>query len=235
MRALPITYGSWAVAAMLLFTACGETPAQTDGAATDKRIPPLVKPESEPSVSLPSEQDGLSVVIQPVKKVFASNEPLEFKVVFHNVSNMAYRLPNQVNPALYNYWLLRLNEVHVGTVYTGGTILPMGGAPEAGEIKPVEILPDGTIETKAVFRQFGYIEGTLSFFTFGNRKSKEARLKIPPGTYQVSVEVRFVRYTDVLRPPARIIAAEQAIESDPVPEWKDSAILSNPVEITIAP
>lgn len=78
------------------------------------------------AASSPAVKAGLTVVVEPTTNQFEQGEPLGVKVTFENTSKEAFRLPDQVKPAKYNYWELQLTNVQSGKVYSGVTWLPMG-------------------------------------------------------------------------------------------------------------
>jgi hypothetical protein len=179
--------------------------------------------------SQPVEKDGLAVVIEPTKDTFTSGEALVIKVTYRNVSQQVLRLPDQ--PALYNFWYLRLEEVNTHKTYTGGTSLPMGAG---GDAKASAAIAAGdTLATVVTFQRYGFVEGTLDVAAFDSAKFKLAQATrgpagsysylppLPPGTYKVRVDIRFPNKT--------------AADGDPTPVWPGKAIESNPVEIKVTP
>jgi hypothetical protein len=205
--------------------------------------------QTPPPPSSPAEKDGLTVVLQPLKDTFQLGEPLAIKLTFQNTSKEAFRLPDRVNPAKLNYWQLQLTNVDTGKSYTGVTTLPMGAAPEPGEITPVPVDPGKTLTTTATLKSYGYVEGALDFAAAkhelfqqavaargANRGSVgrgPAAPQLPAGTYKASVNVRFASFPTSPNVPDRIRAAQAQIAASPIPLWKGTTILSNPVEIKI--
>jgi hypothetical protein len=202
-----------------------------------------------PSASSPAEKDGLTVIVQPLKDTFQQGEPLAIKVTFQNTSKDTFRLPDRVKPAKYNYWQLQFTNVDTGEAYTGVTSMPMGAAPEPGEITPVTVSPGETLTTTATLQSYGYVEGALDYGAAkralfqlrvaarganrGNVGRGWVAPQLPAGTYKASVNVHFASFSTNSNVPERIRAAQAEIEADPTPLWKETTILSNPVKIKI--
>lgn len=83
----------------------------------------------------------LSVKVQSLRGAITPVEPFILRVTFNNTSAMTFRLPDDVTPASSVLWYIRLQDVNSGSTFTGVSTLPVGAAPEAGEIKPVALQP----------------------------------------------------------------------------------------------
>jgi hypothetical protein len=178
--------------------------------------------------SKPVEKDGLSAVIWPqVKSIFSIDEPLILQVDFHNTTKEPFRLPQGV--VTMNCQLIATDLV-TGKTFTGG-----GSSPgfNGGPIGPGEaIAPGETYTTAAVFENFHFFEGAMEDAAVKNRvfqdqiaaskanNQRYTNLKhpLPPGRYNVSVNIRFPKKPDNV---------------DTVPIWKDDALLTDTVEVTI--
>ena len=205
--------------------------------------------QTPPPASSPAEKDGLTLVVQPSKDTFQLGEPLAVNLTFQNTSKEAFRLPDRVKPANYHYWELQLTNVESGKVYSGVTWLPMGAAPEPGEINPVPVAPSETLTTTATLQTYAYVEGALDYgaaksalfrlatasrgVNRGSGGNDPTRPQLPAGTYKARVYVAFASFPSYANVPERIRAAEAAIAANPVPLWKGTNIWSNPVEIKI--
>ena len=195
--------------------------------------------------SLPVERDGLQVTIQPSKPQFTSGEKLVLKVTYLNVTKDPIRLWNAVEPAPYGLWTLIAEDVNTAKRFTGASFLPGGAAPDATRVHPATLRPGEPQSTMVTFQSFGFIEGALSnsdaktaLFNLRSARTNGAENQLPTGTYRISVEIRRFRFTDSPSTSSVISNAQSEYDkniagSDAIPMWKDSEIVSNPVEITI--
>jgi hypothetical protein len=227
--------GLLAVVAIALPLAMSQTPppaAHTSGVSPPtEAIPSKLPADVAPAIltkSQPVEKDGLSVVIRPqVKSIFSIDEPLILQVDFHNTTKEAFRLPQGV---VTMNWQLIATDLVAGKTFTGG-----GSSPgfNGGPIGPGEaIAPGETYSTAAVFENFHFFEGAMEDAAVKNRVFQEqitalkannqryTNLKhpLPPGRYNVSVNIRFPKKPD---------------NGDTIPIWKDDALLTDTVEVTI--
>jgi len=122
--------------------------------------------------------------------------------------------------------------------------LPTGAAATPGEINPVTLKPGESLSAALTFRDFGYVEGSMScaaaktaLFNMQVGKSREQSaipLSPPSGAYRVTLTIQFDSYPNAPNLPEDIRAAETPIENDPVPLWKGGKVVqSDPVEIVI--
>ena len=204
------------------------TAEATPTTATD---PSKLQADVAPAIltkSKPVEKDGLSVVIRPqIKNTFYMDEPLILQVDFHNTTKESFRLPQDV---VTMNWQLIATDVVTGKTFTGG-----GSSPgfNGGPIGPGEaIAPGETYTAWAVFENFHFFEGAMEYAAVKNRVFQEQiaaanannqrytnlRHPLPPGRYKVSVNIRFPKKPD---------------NGDTIPIWKDDALLTDTVEITI--
>ncbi len=198
-------------------------PTETNPSKVQAAVAPAILTKSKPV-----EKDGLSVVIRPqVKSTFAIDEPLILQVDFHNTTKEAFRLPQSV---VTMNWQLIATDLVTGKTFTGGGSLP---GFNGGPIGPGEaIAPGETYTTAAVFENCHFFEGAMEYAAVKNRVFQEqiaaskannqryTNLKhpLPPGRYNVSVNIRFPKKPD---------------NGDTIPIWKDDALLTDTVEVTI--
>jgi len=199
-----------------------------------------------PPTSVPVEKDGLQVTIQPSKLRFTSGERLTLKVTYLNLTKDPFRLWNAVDPAPYGLWTLIAEDVNTAKRFTGASYLPGGAAPDATRIHPATLRPGEPQSTIVTFQNFGFVEGALSnseaktaLFDLRVARTTGAENQLPVGTYRISVEIRRFRFTDSPSTSSVISSAQREYDktiagNDVTPMWKDSEIVSNPVEITIA-
>jgi hypothetical protein len=198
-----------------------------------------------PPTSRPVERDGLQVTIQPSKLQFTVGEKLTLKVTYLNVTKDPIRLWNAVDPAPYGLWTLIAEDVNTAKRFTGASFLPGGAAPDANRVHPATLRPGEPESTIVTFQNFGFIEGSLTnsevktaLFNLRAARSNGAANRLPVGTYRINVEIRRFRFADSPSTSSVISSAQSQYDktiagNDVIPIWKDSEIVSNPVEITI--
>jgi hypothetical protein len=198
-----------------------------------------------PPTSPPVERDGLQITIQSSKLQFSSGEKLTLKVTYLNMTKDPIRLWNAVDPAPYGLWTLIAEDVNTAKRFTGASVLPRGAAPDATRVHPATLRPGEPQSTVVTFQNFGFVEGTLSnseaktaLFNLRGARTNGAENQLPVGTYRISVEIRRFQFTDSPSTSSVISSAQSQYDktiagNDAVPIWKDSEIVSSPVEITI--
>ncbi len=184
---------------------------------------------------------ALTVTIQPAKSTFTPDEPLVFNVTFHNNSKAALRLPTRegnpvpggVRGAVItnsNYWILKLTRTGDDKAYTGVSLLPMGAALPGKP--PSDPIPAGGMLTFTLsLSSWGFPLGEMDYEDAKNAGMRQRTgafsisntnpLPLGPGSYRATMNVRF--------------PSQPEPDSDPTPVWKGDGVLSNQVEIAIAP
>jgi hypothetical protein len=209
--------------------------------------------------SLPISVNGLEVVIRAARDLFVADEPLVMNVTFRNTSPAAFRAPDRLRSPQTLSWTLNVEEATTARRFTGVNLRPSGAAPQRGEITPVPLAPGEAQSSPVTFHMFGFIEGALGYQAARNayfqkvvagrgtpRGDEIVRLTgrgravpqefhLPPGTYNVSVDVEFPRFLDRPNLPKDIQAEKDRLERDPVPIWNGAAVRSNTVELRIMP
>jgi hypothetical protein len=185
----------------------------------------------------PEGKSGLTVVIDAARAVIVPGEAVALRITFRNTSMDAFRLPDEINPPPYNFWYLKLHEVNSGKLFTGISTIPMGAAPEPGEIHPVLMQSGETKTVSAAFPAFAFVEGDMDFQAARNiwfpQRGNPAQFALPAGTYDVRVDIRFRSFPSLPNAPERVRDARAAIENNPIPLWKGGEILSNATQIRV--
>jgi hypothetical protein len=187
--------------------------------------------------AVPEGKLGFSVAAEAARAAVKPGEPLVLQLTFRNTSDQAFRLPDRITPAPYDYWYLKLQEATTRKTFTGFSTRPMGAAPQPGEIQP-ELLRAGEVKTATVaFPEFAFLEGDMDFQAARNvwfPQRQNGAFQLPAGTYNVSVIVRFRAYPNRPNLPQNIQDAQRALENDPVPLWKGGEIMSSPAQIKVS-
>ncbi|HVU39041.1 MAG TPA: hypothetical protein VHC95_11960 [Opitutales bacterium] len=187
--------------------------------------PVTASPTRPPPKSAPAEHDGIALVISLDRDAFLPTEPLVIKATFRNTSDAPVSLPN--NLAMYGDWLLKMQNINTGKVFTAGYYFHGNQTASARAGPPIQ--PGGILSANATyFRNYCLVEGDLDYDAFQTAAAKVApsqsgsrapMMPLPKGTFNVTLNVRF---------PNEVENA-----SDAVPVWSDQAIVSKPVQITI--
>lgn len=118
--------------------------------------------------AVPESKMGLIVTAEAARASVKPGESLVLRLTFRNTSSQAFRLPDHITPAPYNYWYLKLEEVTTHKAHTGFSTKPIGAAAMPGEINP-ELLRAGEVKTVSVaFPEFAFLEGDMDFQTARN-------------------------------------------------------------------
>jgi hypothetical protein len=192
---------------------------------------PTIESPNRTMQSAPFEKDGLSVVIEPIRRDFKIYQPLTFKVTFRNVSKALFRFPylaffrtdnHELGNATGYFWQLRLQEEATGDTYTEKPFKPQDYTVEMAEIAPGEEwvqtveLPQGNFRHDDPARP-----DADEYIHLGPGHSASGVGGFPEdGAYKVSVIMQF--------PP------KDADDRWPTPMWNGGSIQTNPVEITIS-
>ena len=105
----------------------------------------------------------LSVTVQSMRGAITPADPFILRVTFNNTSTMTFRLPDDVTPASSMLWYIRLQDVNSGSTFTGVSTLPMGAAPEAGEINPVALQPAENKTVLISMANYAFVPGDMGF------------------------------------------------------------------------
>ena len=152
------------------------------------------------------EKDGLSVDIIPTKPVFKAGEPLSFSVIYRNVGQHPFRLPDQ--PALNDNWHLNFTRGNSASfmnhLFAAKTAPPTGVPTPARPTAPLE--PGKTLAVEVAFPCRSLIPPPI-------------RNQLFPKKYKANIDIHFAA-----KPPA---------DDQPVPLWPNDSIMTNPAEFEI--
>jgi len=180
---------------------------------------------------------GLAVVAEAGRASVRPGEPIVLRLTFRNTSSGDFRLPDEILPAPYDYWYLKLQDAANGKTFTGVSTRPMGAAPEPGEIRPA-LMRAGDVKTLSVpFPEFAFVQGDMDFQAARNvwfpQRSNSAAFALPVGTYDVRVNVRFRSFPNRPNLPPEIQAAQAALQNNPIPLWAGGEIQSSSTRISV--
>ena len=179
----------------------------------------------------------LSVTVQSMRGAITPADPFILRVTFNNTSTMTFRLPDDVTPASSMRWHIRLQDVNSGSTFTGVSTLPMGAAPEAGEINPVALQPAENKTVLISMANYAFVPGDMGFQEARNiwfpQRTTGKSFQVPAGSYRLRLGIRFNSYPARPNLPASIVEAQAAIDRDPVPLWKGQEAMTDEVLIEI--
>jgi hypothetical protein len=180
---------------------------------------------------------GLAVIAEPARASVRPGDPIVIRLTFRNTSDAAFRLPDQIAPAPYPSWFLKVQDVTTGKSFTGVSTRPLGAAPEPGEINPQVMQPGGVKTITVAFSEFAFVEGDLGFQEARNIWFPQ-RLNAPPtlaaGTYDIRAGIRFRSFPVRPNLPPEIVEAQRALEAGSIPLWSGgNEVYSSPARVEV--